>query len=100
MPRVVFKFSRPAGAPKKPPSAAMTEALQRLSEAEEMRDFTAKAHAQNRNVVVEVFHSADGHPLLIHVATVRRQRNSVDLTSRFRRDCRGVTSLSPNAETA
>jgi len=48
----------------------MTEALQRLSEAEEMRDFTAKAHAQNRNVVVEVFHSADGHPLLIHTATV------------------------------
>ncbi len=69
MPRVVFKFSRPAGTPKKPPSAAMTEALQRLSEAEEMRDFTAKAHAQNRNVVVEVFHSADGHPLLIHTAT-------------------------------
>jgi hypothetical protein len=36
-----------------------------------MRDFTAKAHAQNRNVVVEVFHSADGHPLLIHTAAVR-----------------------------
>jgi hypothetical protein len=100
MPRVVFKFSRPAGAPKKPPSAAMTETLQRLSEAEEMRDFTAKARALNRTVVFEVFHSSDGHPLLIHVAAVRQQRNSVDLTSRSRRDCRGVTSLSPNAETA
>jgi hypothetical protein len=72
-PGIVFKFRRPIGVPKKPPSAAMTEALQRLSEAEEMRNFTAKAHAQNRTVVLEVFHSREGHPLLIHTAAVRRK---------------------------
>ena len=93
MPGVVFKFRRPAGAPKKPPSRAMNEALQRLSEAEEMQDFLAKSHAQNRTVVVEVFHSADGHPLLIHTAAVRRTRNSAAGQSGSRRDCRGVTAL-------
>jgi hypothetical protein len=72
---VVFRFRRPAGVPKKPPSRAITEALQRLSEAEEMREFTAKSKAQNRTVVVEVFHSGeDGHPLLIHTTAVRRKR--------------------------
>jgi hypothetical protein len=70
---IVLKFRRPSGTPKKPPSRAMTEALQRLSEAEEMRNFTAKAHAQNRTVVLEVFHSREGHPLLIHTAAVRRK---------------------------
>ncbi len=72
---VEFRFRHPAVAAKKPPSRAMTEALQRLSEAEEMRQFTAKAESQNRTVVVEVFHSAeDGHPLLIHTAAVSRKR--------------------------
>ncbi len=72
---VVFRFRRPAGAPKKPPSRAMTEALQRLSEAEEMQGFSAKARAQNRVVVVEVYHAAeDGHPLLIHTAAVPKRR--------------------------
>jgi hypothetical protein len=53
----------------------MTEALQRLSESEEMRDFTANSRANNRTVVVEVFHSAeDGHPLLIHTAAVPKKR--------------------------
>jgi hypothetical protein len=67
-----FRFRRPAGAPKKPPSRAMTQALRRLSESEEMREFTANSKAQNRIVVVEVFHSAeDGHPLLIHVSKKR-----------------------------
>jgi hypothetical protein len=46
--RIVFKFRRAASAPKKLPSRAMTKALQRLSEAEEMRNFTAKAHAHVR----------------------------------------------------
>ena len=72
---VEFRFRRPAGVPKKPPSRAMTEALQRLSETEEMREFTAKAKARNRTVVFEVFHAAeDGHPLLIHTAAVVRKR--------------------------
>jgi len=72
-PGVVFKFRRPAGVPKKPPSRAMTEALQRLSESDEMQDFMAQAHAQKRTVVVEVFHTREGRPLLIHTAAVRRK---------------------------
>ncbi len=69
---VVFRFRRPAGVPKKPPSRAMTEALMRLSESEEMREFTAKSMAQSRTVIVEVFHSGeDGHPLLIHISKKR-----------------------------
>ena len=70
---IVFKFRHPGGLPKKPPSAAMTEALQRLSEAEEMRGFVAEAKAQRRTVVVEVYHSRDGRPLLIHTAVVGRK---------------------------
>jgi hypothetical protein len=72
-PGVIFKFRRPGGVPKKPPSAAMTEALQRLSESDEMQDFMVDAHARKRNVVLEVFHAGDGHPLLIHTAAVRRK---------------------------
>ena len=72
---VEFRFRRSAGALKKPPSRAMTEALQQLSESEEMRSFSERARAQNRTVVVEVFHSAeDGHPLLIHTAAVPKKR--------------------------
>ncbi len=74
-PSVVFRFRRPAGVLKKPPSRAMTEALKRLSEAEEMRQFTEAARAQNRVVVIEVYHAAeDGHPLLIHTVAVSKKR--------------------------
>jgi hypothetical protein len=72
---VVFRFRRPAGVPKTPPSRAMTEALERLSESEEMREFSEKSKAHHRVVVVEVFHSGeDGHPLLIHTAAVPKKR--------------------------
>lgn len=71
---VVFKFRRPAGVPKKPPSRAMTEALQRLSESEEMREFLKEAKALRRTVVLEVFHSREGRPLLIHTAAVPRKK--------------------------
>ena len=70
---IVLKFRRPSGPPKNLPSRAMTEALQRLSEAEEMRGFVAEAKAQRRTVIVEVFHSRDGRPLLIHTAAVSRK---------------------------
>jgi hypothetical protein len=72
-PGIVFKFRRPVGLPKKPPSPAMTEALQRLSESDEMQCFMAEAKAQKRIVVVEVFHSRDGRPLLIHTAAVSQE---------------------------
>jgi hypothetical protein len=44
----------------------MTRALQALSESEEMRQFVAEAHAQRKDVVVEVFQNRWGRPLLIH----------------------------------
>jgi len=67
-PGVLFKFRRPSSNPRRHPSRAMTEALRHLAESDEMRPFIADARAQQRNVVVEVFHSRDGHPLLIHIA--------------------------------
>jgi len=73
-PAVQFKFRRPSGAPACNPSNGMTDALRRLSETEEMAAFIANAHAQQRHVVVEVFHSAtDGHPLLIHTTATPRK---------------------------
>jgi hypothetical protein len=52
----------------------MAEALRQFAESKEMRLFVAKAHAQRRDVMVEVFHSSDGHPLLIHTAAARSRR--------------------------
>jgi hypothetical protein len=63
---VSFKFCRPSGAPGREPSVAMTRALQALSEADEMRQFVAEAHSQRKDIVVEVFQSRNGRPLLIH----------------------------------
>ena len=56
-PGILFRFRRPSDTPKQHPSKAMTEALRHLAESDEMRPFVAEAHAQRRNVVVEVFHS-------------------------------------------
>jgi hypothetical protein len=72
-PGIVFKFRRPSSSPSRQPSDAMTQALRQFAETDEMQAFVAHARAQRRKVVVEVFHSADGHPLLIHTATVCRK---------------------------
>jgi hypothetical protein len=64
-PGVVFRFCRP-GSGVQTASAAMTEALRCLSKAEEMQPLLTKARAARRNVVIEVFHSRSGEPLLIH----------------------------------
>lgn len=71
---VTFRFHRLRGTEKREPSATIRNALQTLTEAEEMRDFVASARSQGRNVVVEVFHSRDGHPLLIHTAATPPSR--------------------------
>ncbi len=67
-PQVVFRFRRPSGIPAQKPSRAMTQALQLFSEADEMQQLVSGAQAQQRKVVVEVFHSREGHPFLIHTA--------------------------------
>jgi hypothetical protein len=73
-PGVVFKFCRPSGAPSRQPSEAMTQAMRQFAATDEMRVFVASARAQRRKVVVEVFHSSDGHPLLIHTAVLREKK--------------------------
>jgi hypothetical protein len=70
---VIFKFRRPSGTPSRQPSAAMTQALRQFARSDEMQAFVANARKQRRKVVVEVFHASDGHPLLIHTATVCRK---------------------------
>ena len=73
-PAVQFKFCRPSGAPTHAPSEAMQDALRRLSQVEEMQPLLKKAQAAGREVVIEVFHSKDGQPLLIHTAAVSKKR--------------------------
>jgi hypothetical protein len=70
---ILFLFRRPNSIPRRQPSEAMTEALRHLAESDEMKPFIAAARAQRRNVVVEVFHASDGHPLLIHAAAPKRE---------------------------
>jgi hypothetical protein len=71
-PGVIFRFRRSNSMRRRQPSEAMRKALRCLAESEEMRQFTADARAQRRDVVLEVFHSRDGHPLLVHVAVAPR----------------------------
>ena len=73
-PGIVFKFRRPSGSPGRKPSEAMTQAMRQFAATDEMQAFVAKARSRRRKVVVEVFHSSDGHPLLIHTAVVPRER--------------------------
>jgi hypothetical protein len=73
-PGIVFKFCRPSGSPSRQPSEAMTQALRQFAETDEMKAFVTNARAQRRKVVVEVFHSRDGHPMLIHTAVLPKKR--------------------------
>jgi hypothetical protein len=67
-PGIVFRYRRSRSTPERNPSLAMRQALQCLAESDEMRPFVSSAHARRRDVVLEVFHSRDGHLLLIHIA--------------------------------
>jgi hypothetical protein len=72
-PGIVFRFRRSKNTAGRHPSKAMTEALRRLAESEEMQPLIDDARARRRDVVVEVFHSGDGHPLLIHTTTAPKR---------------------------
>jgi len=50
----------------------MTRALQALTESEEIQQFVAEAHLQQKTVVLEVFQSRGGRPLLIYPKAVRK----------------------------
>jgi hypothetical protein len=67
---VQFKFSQPCGAPTKKPSASMTAALGKLGDSTEVRSLVADAQEHGRKVVVQVYHSAEGRPFLIHLKAV------------------------------
>jgi hypothetical protein len=64
--RVIVRFKRPSGSQQHEPSAAMKEALRRLSETTEMQPLLAQATKSGKTVAIEVFQSRDGQPLLIH----------------------------------
>lgn len=66
--QVIFRFRRPGGSTRQKPSTALVEALRHLSEAHEMQPLLAEAQETGREVVIEVFHSQNGQPLLIHTA--------------------------------
>jgi hypothetical protein len=74
MPNVVFKFCRPSGSMRQEPSVAMTEALRRLGEAEEMRPLIAQASKNGKAVAIEVFQTRNGQPLLIHITRVVEEK--------------------------
>ena len=67
MQNVIFKFRRPSGSDSQQPSRALTEALHRLGEAEELRPLIAQASKSGKSVAIEVFQTRDGQPLLIHI---------------------------------
>ena len=67
MQNVVFKFRRTSGSDSQQPSRALTEALHRLGEAEEMQSVLAQARQSGKSVSIEVFQTRDGQPLLIHI---------------------------------
>jgi hypothetical protein len=55
MQSVVFRFRRPSGSRQQELSAALTEALQHLSEAEEMQPLLAEARKSGGAAAIEVF---------------------------------------------
>ena len=65
-PEVRFRYRRPGGSSSLKPSPSMREALRHLSQAREMQPLLTKARQTGREVVIEVFHSSSGEPLLIH----------------------------------
>ena len=67
MQNVVFRFHCPRGAERQTQSVAMTEALHRLGEAEEMQSLLAQARQSGKSVAIEVFQTRNGQPLLIHI---------------------------------
>ena len=68
MQNVVFRFHCPRGAERQTQSVAMTEALHRLGEAEEMQPLIAEANKCGKSIAIEVFQTRNGQPLLIHFA--------------------------------
>jgi hypothetical protein len=67
MQNIVFKFRRPSCSDSQQPSRALTEALHRLGEAEEMQPLLAQASKSGKSVAIEVFQNRDGQPLLIYI---------------------------------
>lgn len=68
---VVFKLRRLRGSESQQPSDAMTEALRRLGEAEELKPLLAQAPNSGGKVAIEVFRFRQDQHFLIHIAKER-----------------------------
>jgi len=77
---IEFRFSKPGGVTIAEPSTRMKNALTHLSQSDEIRRLAADAKTRGRKLVVHVFHSAKGHPILIHLGDVPE-----DATRRLKR---------------
>lgn len=78
-PVIRFTFGHPYGAPARKTSRSMKDALQKLARVREMRRFVADAHAQDRDVVIEVYHASEGYPMLIHITALQRRTQDSNL---------------------
>jgi hypothetical protein len=67
---VVFKFSHPSGTAGRKPSMSLANAVQQLTEADELKLLASEAREHGRKLMVQVFHSANGCPILIHLGVV------------------------------
>ena len=66
MKRVIFRFRGLADPTRFRPSDELHEALMLLSDAKELQPLFDKADEAGKLVAIEVFHSRDGQPILIH----------------------------------
>jgi hypothetical protein len=66
-PTIHFRFHRPKEQ-RCPPSFPMVEALRQISLSDEIQPLLGRARADGREVLIEIFHSKGGEPMLIHIA--------------------------------
>ena len=66
MQNVGFTFRRPSGSERQQPSQAMTEALHRLGQSDEMQSLLVQASRNGQRVTIEVYQNRSGEPILIH----------------------------------
>lgn len=66
---VTVEHRCPAGVSPRVPSAKLTEALEQFGRSDELKVICHKAEQNGKRVIVEVYHGADGTPILIHIAT-------------------------------
>lgn len=64
--RVIVRFKRPRGALRKMPSAALSQAMVSLANADEMRPLLCEASSEGKALAIDIFQNRAGRPILIH----------------------------------